>query len=123
MRVSNDAIATAHNIQSHEMLYRWGFEADIINFIVGLPSGLIIYFLFKPVNKFLLQLALIFVIIQTAIISVNLLNQISPLIILGDETYLSSLQPKQLATLSLLSLNIQVQGYAIGLFFLGFTVC
>jgi Domain of unknown function (DUF4386) len=77
LRVSNDALATAHNIQTHEMLFRWGFVADLIYFVVGLPAILIIYFLFKQTNKLLLQLAVAFVIIQTAIIAVNLLNQIS----------------------------------------------
>lgn len=120
LRVSNDALTTAHNIQSNEMLFRLGFVADIINFVVGLPTILIIYYLFKRTNKLLLQLAVAFVIIQTAIIAVNLLNQISPLLILSKDTYLNTFQPDQLATLSLLSLNIQAQGYAIGLVFFGF---
>lgn len=119
LRVSNDAQATAHNIQSHEMLFRWGFVSDLINFIIGLPSVLIIYFLFKRVNKLLLQIALAFVIIQTAINSINLINQISPLLILGNNSYLNTFQSNQLATLSLLSMEIQIQGYAIGLVFFG----
>lgn len=120
LRVSGNALATAQNIQSHQMLFRFGMVADLVNFVVGIPSVLIIYFLFKRINKFLLQLALIFVIIQTAIIAVNLINQITPLLLLGNEAYLNTLQPTQLATLSLLSLNIQAQGYAIGLVFFGF---
>jgi hypothetical protein len=120
LRVSGDALATAQNIQSHEMLFRWGFVADLINFVVGLPTVLIIYHLFKRVNTYLLQLALIFVIIQTAVIAVNLLNQIAPLLLLGNDTYLNTFQPDQLATLSLLSLNVQAQGYAVGLVFFGF---
>ncbi|MFN0187997.1 MAG: DUF4386 domain-containing protein [Bacteroidia bacterium] len=120
LRVSNDALITAQNIQSNEMLFRWGFVADLINFVVGLPAILIIYFLFKGTNKLLLQLAVAFAIIQTAIISVNLLNQISPLLILSNDAYLKTIQSDQLATLSLLSLNIQSQGYAIGLVFFGF---
>jgi hypothetical protein len=119
-KVSGDALSTANNIQSSEMLFRLGVVADIVNFICGLPCVLIIYYLFKRVNKFLLQLALIFVIIQTAIIAVNLLNQTSPLLILGNSAYLRSFQPDQLATLSQLSLNIQGVGYAIGLVFFGF---
>ena len=119
-KVSGDALTTANNIQTSEMLFRLGVVADIVNFICGLPCVLIIYFLFKRVNKFLLQLALIFVIIQTAIIAVNLLNQTLPLLILGNNAYLKSFQPNQLATLSQLSLNIQVVGYAIGLVFFGF---
>jgi hypothetical protein len=120
LRVSEDALATAQNIQSHEMLYRWGFVADLINFVAGLPAVLLIYVLFKRVNKFLLQLALILVVLQTAIVAVNLLNQVSPLLLLSKDTYLKTFQPNQLATLSLLSLNIQAQGYAIGLVFFGF---
>lgn len=120
VKVSGDALATANNIQSSEILFRWGFVADLINFVCGLPSVLIIYFLFKKVNKFLLQLAVIFVVIQTAIIAVNLLNQISPLLILSNKAYLNTFQPNQLATLSQLSLNIQGVGYGIGLVFFGF---
>jgi hypothetical protein len=120
LKVSGDALATANNIHSSEMLFRWGLVADLINFVCGLPCVLIIYFLFKRINKFLLQLALIFVIIQTAIIAVNLLNQISPLLILSNNAYLKTFQPNQLAALSQLSLNIQEVGYAIGLVFFGF---
>ncbi len=119
-KVSGDALATANNIQSSEMLFRLGVVADMVNFVCGLPCVLIIYFLFKRINKFLLQLALLFVTIQTAIIAVNLLHQTSPLLILGNNSYLQSFQPNQLATLSQLSLNLQGVGYAIGLVFFGF---
>jgi Domain of unknown function (DUF4386) len=120
LRVGNDAMATAHNIQTNEMLFRWGFVADLINFVVGLPVVVIIYNFFKKSNKIVLQIALALVIIQTAIIAVNLLNQISPLLILGNDPYLNTFQQDQLATISLLFLNIQSQGYAIGLIFFGF---
>jgi hypothetical protein len=120
LRVSNDALATAHNIQTNELLFRWGFVADLINFVVGIPTILIIYHFFKKSNKIILQIALALVIIQTAIIAVNLLNQITPLLLLSNDTYLNTFQPNQLATLSLLSLNIQSIGYGIGLVFFGF---
>lgn len=120
LRVSNDALTTAYNIKNNEMLFRFGFVADLINFVIGIPTVLIIYHFFKKSNKLLLQVALSLVIIQTAIIAVNLLNQISPLLLLSNDTYLNTFQHSQLATLSLLSLNIQSQGYAIGLVFFGF---
>ncbi len=119
LKVSGNALATAKHIQSSEMLYRWGLVADLINFVFGIPCVLIIYFLFKRVNKFLLQIALTFVIIQTAIIAVNLLNQASPLLLLSNDAYLNTFQPNQLATLAQLSLNVQGIGYAIGLVFFG----
>lgn len=120
LRVSNDAMATAHNIQANEWLFRWGFVADLVNFVVGIPSVLIIYHFFKKSHRILLQIALAFVIIQTAIIAVNLLNQITPLLLLSNDTYLNTFGQNQLATLSLLSLDIQALGYGIGLVFFGF---
>ena len=119
LTVSNDALKTAYNIQHAEMLFRYGFVADLINFIVGLPCVIIIYKLFKPIHKTLTRLAIMFVVIQTAIIAVNLLFQMTPLLLLRGDTYLNSLQPNQLASLSLLSLHIQALGYGIGLVFFG----
>ncbi|MHA8086206.1 DUF4386 domain-containing protein [Aquirufa sp. Wall-65K1] len=119
LRVPNNAIATAHNIQTHEMLYRWGFAADLINFVLGIPTILIIYHFFKKSNKLIVQMAVAMAIIQTAIIAVNLLNQITPLLLLSHDSYLSTFQASQKATMALLSLNIQAQGYGIGLVFFG----
>lgn len=116
----NNALATANNIQANEMLFRWGIVSDLINFVIGIPAILIIYSLFKRTNKLLLQVALGFVIVQTAIIAVNLLNQITPLLILSNDNYLNTFQPEQIESLALLSLNVQAQGYAIGLVFFGF---
>jgi len=120
LTVSGDAMATAHNIQTHEMLFHYGIVADLVNFVCGLPCVLIVYILFGPVNKNLAKLAMLFVVIQTAIIAVNLLFQIAPLLLLSGKQYLSPLQPGQLAALSLLSLHIQALGYGIGLVFFGF---
>ncbi|MFC4818586.1 DUF4386 domain-containing protein [Flavobacterium sp. GCM10023249] len=119
LRVANDALATAHNIRTNEMLYRLGFVADLVNFVAGIPTILILYYFFKKSTKIILQIALALVIIQTAIIAINLLNQITPLLLLSNDTYLTTFQPNQLATLSLLSLHIQSQGYGIGLVFFG----
>ena len=102
------------------MLYRLGFVADLSNFICGLPCVLILYILFKQVNKNLMILALFFVLIQTAIIAVNLLNQIAPLLFLSNAPYLTAFSPDQLATLSMTALDLQAQGYGIGLVFFGF---
>jgi len=90
LRDGNDAMATAHNIQTNEMLFRWGFVADLFNFVIGLPVVLIMYHFFKRSNEIVLQIALAMVIIQTAIIAVNLLNQITPLLLLGNDTYLNT---------------------------------
>ena len=64
LKVSNDALTTAYNIKNNEMLFRFGFVADLINFVIGIPTVLIIYHFFKKSNKILLHVALSFVIIR-----------------------------------------------------------
>lgn len=120
LTVSGDAVATAHNIQTSEMLYRLGFVADLINIICGIPMDLIFFILFMSVNRNLNILAILFAIPMNAIIAVNLLNQFTPLLLLENAHHLSSFSSNQLATLSLNSLNLQSEGYAIGLVFFGF---
>jgi hypothetical protein len=119
LRVPGNAMATFHNIQTHEMLYRWGFVADLLNFIIGLPVALIIYTLFKKSHRFSTLLALIFIVIQTAIIALNLLNQLYPLMIIPSHENTLPFSTEQLAALSQVSLDMQAQGYAIGLSFFG----
>lgn len=120
LRIEGDASTIAHHLKASEMLSRIGLIADLFNFVCGLPAVLIIYILFKPVNKFLVSLAMLFVIIQTAIIATNLLNQVSPLLLMGNSAYLKSIEPDQLASLSMYALDLQAQGYGIGLVFFGF---
>ena len=120
LRVPGDALATLQHIQQAEMLYRAGFVADLCNFAVGLPGVLIMYVLLKPYGKYLAQLAMFFVLVQTAVIAANLLNQLAPLL-WGDTTQnLSAFPLAQRAALALHSLNLQAMGYGIGLFFFAF---
>jgi len=119
LTVSNDAMATATNIQSHELFYRLGFLADLINFICGLPVILFFYLLFSPAYKRSTLLAIFFVIISNAVFAINLLYQLYPLLIFSNKAYLDVFQPGQLAALSAMALDFQSQGYAIGLVFFG----
>jgi hypothetical protein len=50
--VTGDAAATAHNIVTHEMLYRWGFVIELFYCaFCNLPITLIFYNLFKVVKQ------------------------------------------------------------------------
>ncbi len=119
MTLSNDAVATANNIRIAGMRWRLGFTADLVNLICGLPVIAFVYFLFKPVNRYLAILAILFVIVSNAIVAVNLLNQLTPLLLLGNDHWLTAFSPGQLATLSLHAIELQEQGYAIALVFFG----
>ncbi|MEO6317030.1 MAG: DUF4386 domain-containing protein [Chitinophagaceae bacterium] len=120
LSVPGDAVATAHNIRNADFLFRAGLVADLVNLVCGLPIVLIVYILFKPVNKYLAILAVFFVVVQTAAIAANLNNQVSTLLYLGGETYLSAFQPGQLAVLAKHGLSVQSHGYGIALIFFAF---
>jgi hypothetical protein len=120
LTINGDAAATARNILASEQMYRFGIIADLLTLICTIVLSLIFYILFKQVNKNISLLALIFSIIASAVMALNLLNQIAPLLLLHDTSYLDAFSIKQLQTLSLFFLKLQSQGYGISLLLFAF---
>ena len=120
LTVSGNAVATAQNILASEQMYRFGFVADLVVLIAGTILSLIFYILFKPVNRNLSFLALIFSILASAVMALNLVNQLAPLVLLHSPSYLKAFSIEQLQTLSLFFLKLQSQGYGISLLFFAF---
>ncbi len=73
--VGPDAAATAHNIQTHELLYRLGLAAHVVVTVTNVPLAVIFYDLFKVVNRRLALLDAFFILVATAIEAAGLLNQ------------------------------------------------
>jgi hypothetical protein len=119
--VSGDAVATANNIISSQLLWRSGIAADLIMHICDIPLMLIFYLLLKPVNKNLALMALLFNLVQTAVLVANKLNLVIALFPLGNADYLKSFDPQQLYTLTYLSIRSHAYGFGLGLIFFGFT--
>jgi hypothetical protein len=120
LTVSGNAAATAQNILASEQMYRFGFVADLVVLVAGTILSLIFYTLFKPVNRSLSLLALIFSILASAVMALNLVNQLAPLVLLHSPSYLKAFSIEQLQTLSLFFLKLQSQGYGISLLFFAF---
>ena len=118
--VANDAAATARNIVTHELLYRFGFAAELIEILCGVVLALIFYELFKVVNKRVTLLVVFFNLIGASIESVNLLNHLAPLTLLGGGSYLSAIPAEQLQAQAYMSLKLFELGFAISLVFFGF---
>lgn len=64
--VAGDPGASAHNIQTHELLYRSGLVAHIIVTATNVPLQVIFYDLFKVVNRRLALLVVLFSVVGTA---------------------------------------------------------
>src|SRR5215472_6607161 len=111
--VPGDAVATAHNIQTHELLYRLGLAAHMLILVCNIPLTLIFYELFKVVNRRLALLVVFFNLVGTAIEGANLLNQFAPLMLLGGGHYLSVFNTEQLQALAYIPLDSQAISYNI----------
>ena len=117
--VSGDAISTASNLMVSQSLWRVGIAGDLLMHVCDIPLMLIFYVLLKPVNKNLARLAILFNLIQTAVLVANKLNLLMPMFLLGNAEYLKAFEPNQLATLTYLFIKAHDYGFAIGLIFFG----
>ncbi|MEQ1676424.1 MAG: DUF4386 domain-containing protein [Chitinophagaceae bacterium] len=120
LTVDGDPAATARNILESETMYRLGFVADLTCLISTTFLSLIFYYLFKPVNKFISSLALLFSVLASAVMAANLIHQFAPLLLLHKTAYQQAFTIEQLQTQSLFFLNLQSQGYNISLLLFAF---
>ena len=117
----HDAAATANNIITSPLLWRSGVAADLLMHMCDVPLMLIFYLLLKPVNKNLALMALLFNLIQTAVLVANKLSLVSALFPLGGDDYLKSFNPQQLYSLTYFAIKSHSYGFGIGLIFFGCT--
>ncbi len=116
--VSGDPAATAHNILAHETLFRLAVAGDVIS-LLYIAYTLLLYNLFRPVNRSLSLLAAFFSLVGTAVGAVNILLLLAPLVVLGGPQSLSAFSVEQLQALALLFLQLHAQLYNIGLVLFG----
>jgi len=119
LRVSGDAMRTARLIMEHESLFRWGVVTDLLNFVIGIPVLVILYRVFRLSFPLVATTAFSFAMVQTGINAINMIFQLAPLNFLSEDAFLQGFTSEQLTALSLVSLQLQAQGYGIGLLFFG----
>jgi len=117
--ISGDAAATARNIMSHELLYRLGFAVEVFYLMCNIPLTLLLFDLFKVVNRKLAEVTVLFAFVGTAIEGVALLAHYAPLVLLGKSKMLSAFPPEQLQTAAYMSIRIFDYGFMIALSFFG----
>ncbi|MEO6454620.1 MAG: DUF4386 domain-containing protein [Ginsengibacter sp.] len=118
--VSGDPAGTAANILHYETLWRIGIAGDLLMHVCDVPLMFIFYLLFKPVNKNLALVAVLFNLVQTAVMVATKVSLVQSLFPLGTGNYLKAFTPDQLHTLSYLSIKSDEYGFGISLMFFGF---
>ncbi|WP_020528387.1 DUF4386 domain-containing protein [Flexithrix dorotheae] len=117
--VYGDPVATAQNIKSMEDLFRVGIVSDLIMSTTYFFFPLLLYPIFKLVNKELSMLMVLCVMISVAILCINMLNQIAALLLVTGSDYFNGFSTEQLQSLSSFFLNLHSQGYKVAQIFYG----
>ena len=117
--VSGDAAATAANLVASRSIWRVGIAGDLVMHLCDVGLMLVFYVLLRPVSRNLALLAVLFNLIQTAVLVANKMNLLVPLFLLGDAKYLQAFTPQQLQALSYVALRTHDYGFGVGLIFFG----
>lgn len=102
----NDAAATAHHILANEQLYRLAVAGDTIS-VLYIVYTLLIYYLFRPVNRSLALLAALFSLVGIAVGALIPFFGLAALLVLKDGASLRALTQEQLQAIALLFLQLR----------------
>jgi hypothetical protein len=108
-----DVAATAHNIQTHELLYRLSLAAHVVVTLTNIPMAVIFYDLLKVVNRRLALLDVLFSVVATSVEAAGILNDATPSVLLGSSHYMSALSPAQLHALAYLPGDLSTFDYGL----------
>lgn len=117
--VSGDAATTANNIMDNELLFRMGIAGSLITQLIFILVVLVLYQLFKSVDKNHALLMVIFALVGVPIAMLNTLNRVAALLLLNGADYLNVFGADQLHAQMMLFLNLNEQGVFIASIFWG----
>jgi len=104
--VSGDAAATAGNILASEFLFRAAIVSNLFSQVLFFFFGLMMYRLFKEVNKALATVFLTSIMMTVAIAVVNAFNSFGALLVLSQADYLKAFTTEQLNALAMIFLRL-----------------
>ena len=108
-----NALATARNIMDGEVTYRLGILSELVSQTIFIFLVLVLYDLFRDVDRKYARLMVALVAVSVAFEFVNCLNLIAPLIILSGAEFLSVFTSAQLAALALVFLKVRNSGLGV----------
>ena len=117
--VAGDASITAKNIAENQGLFRGGIFSELLILLSEVILTIILYVIFKPVNKILSLTAAVSRLAMTTIHGFNVLNNIFVLVLVSGVGYLSVFEANQLNALVMFFLEGYKFGFGLGIVFLG----
>jgi hypothetical protein len=120
MVVRGDAAATAANILARQPVFLAGFAVALLGVAAYLVVTAFLYRLFEPVERTLSLTAALFSLTGCVIQAVALTLHLVPLVVLGDQAYLSAIPLAERQALALMSMITYAKAYNISLVFFAF---
>jgi Domain of unknown function (DUF4386) len=118
--VSGDATATAHNILTHEMLFRLGILGDLLSGISILFLTLALYQLLKGVDRgYAVLMVILGGLMVTPIFFLNALNWVAALLLVHGADFLAAFTQAQRYALAMLFIHLHSQGNVVNEMFWG----
>ena len=118
LMVISDAVKTVNNIMQSEGVFRLGIIGDALLILGEIVLTVLLYLIFKPVDKTVSLIAASARLAMTAMIGMNLLNKLIVLHLLGEPEYLAVFEQAQLYALAMVILKAYGYGSLIwGVFF------
>jgi hypothetical protein len=117
--VPGDAVASAQNVVASADLVRLSFVADLVQATFAVFVVLALYRLLQHVHQGLARAMVVFVVIQVAITSLNMVHQLGALVVATNPSYASSFGPGGSDALVLLLLDLQHNGFLVAQIFFG----
>lgn len=117
--VAGDVAKTASNIVDNELLFSMGFVGSLITQLIHIFVVLILYKLFKSVNKDHAAFLVVLGLVGVPISMLNTLNRIAAMMLASGPDYLNALTQEQLHALMMFFLNLNQQGIYIATVFWG----
>jgi hypothetical protein len=111
--VPGDAAATAANIAANPTLVRLGVVGDLLMATAYILLGLVLFRLFRHVNREVAAALVVFVAIGTGMILLNLVGQYAALRVATDDTYAAALGRPGSDALTLVLVEMQSYGFSL----------
>ena len=117
--VTGDAAATAHNIASHESLFRLGIFSDLVAATLDIFVVIALYRLLNGVDRTLATIMVILGIADVPIYFINTLNDFAALLFARGGDFLSAFDPAQRIAMTMLFVNLHHFGVVVNEVFWG----
>ncbi len=117
--VRGNAVATASNILTHEMLFRLCIVSELLSSVIFICLGLALYRLLSGVNKTWAGAMATLVLVSAAVGFLNVLNYVAALTLIHGANFLGAFETPQRYALGMLFLRLHGQGEMMNEIFWG----